>query len=105
MMCYRTGLKDEYFDETLPVWLPKFETWFKNNTYVAGEALTFVDFNIFELLDHFVEVWPNVFDNYPNIKAYHDRVMNLPKIKSYRESKRFFKQPLNNYVAKVGGLE
>jgi len=44
-------------------------------TYMVGDQLTFVDFSIYELLDHFNHVSKGkTFDDYPNLMQFSQRV-------------------------------
>jgi len=107
-VCYSpSGNLDDYTkgDDTimarkLPGWLVKFEKFFENNSYCAGQNLTYADFNLFELLDAHLELIPGCFKNSPNLEAYHQKIASIPQIKEYRDSDRFFARPLNNASAK-----
>jgi len=77
MMSYRTGDKAGYLKDTLPDWLVKFEKYFSAHEYCAGDLLTHVDFNLFEILDHVVTCFPGAYDNSPKLKAFWERIGNI----------------------------
>jgi len=109
MLCYRPGekgleaAKKEYFEGYLPTQLDSFSAFLNGKKWLAGENLSFVDFQFAEVLDHIRTMNPNCFDNHSNVKDYVERFFNLEKIQAYRSSDRFHKFPINNKVAKWGG--
>nr|CAB3251159.1 glutathione S-transferase Mu 3-like [Phallusia mammillata] len=94
---------DDYFAKDLPVKLEKFEAWFSKHDWVGGNKLTYVDFALCEILDQMQLARGTALEGYPKVKAYLQTFENLDKIKAYRESKRFNKQPCNNPKATWGG--
>ena len=70
--------------------------------YIAGAELSFVDFIYFELLElQDFATEGKLFTTYPMLKAYSERIKNLPKLKEYYESDACMKRPFNNTVAKL----
>ena len=70
---------------------------------MAGENVTYVDFVMFELCD--LMNWltnGDIYNHYPNLKQYFDRVANLPRLKEFFEDDaRCIKRPFNNKVARI----
>ena len=76
--------------------------YLEGKDFVTGTQLTFVDFILYELLELIDFIWqPDAFGKYPTLKAYHDRVHNLPKLKTLKDAEPFL--PFNNTQAHVGG--
>jgi len=93
----RAALEQLALDRSAP--LAKF---MEGRKWVAGETLTYVDFVLFELLElqDFITDG-KIFKTFPVLKAYHDRVHALPRVKEYYDSDRCMKRPFNNKVAKI----
>ena len=104
MSCYtgamsRDKLTEHIIEHTKPI-----VAWFEKDGkhYIAGHELSFVDFIYFELLelqDFITE--GKIYTAYPTLKAYRDRIQNLPKVKEYYESDQCMKRPFNNTVDKL----
>ena len=70
--------------------------------FFTGDDITFLDFFVWEQLELFEWVTEGEFFNkYPNFQAYHQRIMDLPKLKEYFASEKFMKRPYNNKTAKI----
>ena len=54
-------------------------------------------FELLELQDFVTE--GKIYEKYPLLQAYRDRVKNLPKLKEYYESEACMKRPFNNKFA------
>ena len=61
-----------------------------------------MDFILYELLDQHLILASDCLDAFPGLKAFHAKVEQLPNIKAYIASDRYFKGPLNNRMAKFG---
>jgi glutathione S-transferase len=57
---------------------------------------------MYELLDQHRIMEPTILDDVPNLKDFLDRFEALPQIKSYMESPKFMKAPLNGPMAAFG---
>jgi len=103
-LCYSPPSDDaleKFAAEGLKQWSEKFEKFFSDNKFCVGDDLTYADLNLFELLDSQRElIDQNCFKEYPKLSEFIQRIEDLPKIKAYRESERFFKRPVNNLSAK-----
>ena len=57
----------------------------KGSKYVAGETVTFVDFMLWEFLDHLEHFDSSLFDDSRvlNLKTFKNRIENLPKVADY----------------------
>ncbi|CAL8076330.1 unnamed protein product [Calicophoron daubneyi] len=89
--------------ENLPTVL---QTWSKalgDKPYLTGSEPKHVDFMLYEALDVLRYLEPKCLENLPNLHQFVSRIENLPKIKSYMESSRFIKWPLNGWSARFGG--
>ena len=65
--------------------------------------ITYIDFLMYELMDINSHLEPTILDDVPSLKAYHDRIKNLPAIAAYMKSDRFLAYPLNAPFAAFGG--
>ncbi|XP_018027524.1 glutathione S-transferase Mu 4-like [Hyalella azteca] len=79
------------FIENLDVSLLKLAKLIKNNSFVIGEKLTWVDFALFELLEIYLAVAPDSLEKHPSLQAFHKRIRELPGVKEYRLSEQFRK--------------
>ncbi len=72
------------------------------NDFFVGSYITWVDLYFLELLD-LIEFLSDgdVWTSYPTLKPYYERLINIPNIKSFRTSDRFYKRPFNNSQAKI----
>jgi len=95
--------KDAFCDNQLTPVLKQFDRFLANVKFVAGEKITYVDFSLWEWLDHIELFDETVFEGLENLKAFKARFADLPKIKAYTSSDQFMKTPLNGKAAKWGG--
>jgi len=54
--------------------------------FIVGNKISFADYNLFDILDNHTVLSPGCLDAYPVLKAYHERMINRPRIKAYRET-------------------
>lgn len=67
-----------------------------NRKFVAGDDITGTDFWLFEALDKFTRMEPNIIEP-DNIKEYMNRIKGLPQLKKYFSSPESTRKlPLNN---------
>lgn len=95
---YENG-KAEYL-EKLPGYLKPFENLLAaSNAGEKGAAvdgkISFVDYNIFDLLDIHQVLAPGCLDSFPCLKAYYDKIAARPKIAAYLQSERRKARPIN----------
>jgi len=75
--------------------------YLETRQWSAGDTLTFVDFQVYEVVsEHMV-----IFDFQPDgvLTSFMSNFENLPGIKEYMASDRYFKSPCNNKSAGLGG--
>ena len=70
--------------------LTNFEKIFEKRDWVTG-SLTIADFWFSEQVDVLLEIDSSKLDPYPNILRAHKKFVELPQVKEYRQSDRFFK--------------
>jgi len=108
-LCYAPGgdgfeaARLNFVESYLPGQLDAFNSFLKGKKWLAGDNLSFVDFQLAETLDQIQTMNPNCFDKHTNVKDYVERFFNLEKIQAYRASNRFNKFPINNKWAQWGG--
>jgi len=103
--CYGGNMaeKQKFCDEQLIPAISLLDKYFKDKKFCAGEKVSYVDFMLWEMLDHFELFDEAVFDGLSNLKAFKSNVAGLPKVKEYLASDKFMKSPINGKRAKWGG--
>jgi len=104
-LCYNPdfeNLKPKYLEEVLPPRLQQLSNFLGENTWFAGDNLSYVDFTIYEGLDQHRALDPNVLKNYKNLEDFVKRFESLEKISNYMTSPKFIKDKINNRQAKFG---
>ena len=64
--------------------------------------ITYIDFLMYELFDVHLILEPTILDEVANLKAYHDRIEQLPTLAAYIKSDKFIKAPLNGPMGAFG---
>jgi len=103
-MCYNPNfetLKVDYL-ANLEGKLKVFSDLLGTNPYFAGPNVTYVDFLIYEMLDQHKYLDPNVLDKFANLKEFHARIEERPRIAAYLKSDKYLKWPLNGDMAAFG---
>ncbi|KAF8790074.1 glutathione S-transferase Mu 1-like [Argiope bruennichi] len=104
-ICYSAdfeNLKTEYL-KTLPTHFKNFSAFLGNRKWLASaDKLTYVDFMLYEAIDHNRILEPDCLKHFPTLKAFMERFEELPTIKKYMESDDFIKYPLNGDMAAFG---
>lgn len=94
---YETG-KENYI-KSLPDKLALFEKVLKMNNdgtgFFVGKQQSFVDYQIFDLLDNLQILSPGCLDAFPLIKAFYGRMAARERITKLRNSEEFKKMPIN----------
>jgi glutathione S-transferase len=91
--------KDNYIAKILPGKLELLEKYLKTNHggagFFVGSKISFVDYNIFDLLDNFLILSAKSLDAFPTLKGFHGRMAAREKIKKFRETPEFKSMPVN----------
>jgi len=100
-VCYRPGFTDNRpkYIANVAILFKLFQDFLGDNNWLAGPNITFVDFHFWELLDQHLEFESAILDDFPKLRAFHKRFLDLPEIKEYMASDHFFKGPINNRMA------
>jgi len=89
----------ENYIKTIPERLATVETFLGKNKggkgYFVGDHASFVDYNMFDLLDNLVTLAPHCLDTHPLLKGFHDRFAKREKLAKFRSTERFTKMPIN----------
>ncbi|CAL8136797.1 unnamed protein product [Orchesella dallaii] len=91
------GYTDELakaFKETAAVRLGRLSTFMKENEWITGNDITYVDFFLYECLYQFKKFDANCLDKFPNLAGLITRFENLPEIKKYIGSPKFLQGPI-----------
>jgi len=90
--------KDNYI-KSLPEKLAMFEKVLGKNDggkgFFVGSKASFVDYNLFDLLDNLTLLSPHCLDTFPLLKAFHTRMGSHAKLAAYRASEAFKALPVN----------
>ncbi len=86
----------DFIDNRIPKFMKYFERVLKQNpdgdAYLVGNALTYVDLSMFQLIDGLCYAFPLAMkhfgEHYPRLAALHDAVVARPKLAAYLESDR-----------------
>ncbi|XP_064649375.1 glutathione S-transferase P-like [Lineus longissimus] len=86
---YEAG-KEPYINNDMKNFLMNFEKLVSSNNggkgFAVGNQTSFVDYNLFDMLDNLTVLSPGCLDDYPVLKAYHERMINRPGVKAYRDT-------------------
>jgi glutathione S-transferase len=100
MQCYIGDGSKEHLAEKAIARLELLAKAVGENKYVAGDKLCCADFSFIELLELIDFVSDGkVYETYPALKEYKERIFGLPGVKEYTEKRA--KLPFNNKVAKI----
>jgi len=94
-----------YRKESLSPILKQLDKYLTNKDYLVGifrHRLTYVDFILFELLDINSILFPDLLNDFPNLKKFHTRIGDLKGVKEFLASDRMPVQ-MNAPIAKFGG--
>lgn len=94
-------LKDEYL-KNLPSQIKAFSDFLGERKWFAGDKLTYVDFLVYEALDHHRLFALGCVDDFQNLKDFLHRFENLPTIQKYMKSENFLDWPLGGDMGRFG---
>jgi len=83
--------------------IAKWDKVLDGKKWIMGDKLTYVDFLFWEYIDWHVLLKADMLDGLENLKGYHQRFADLPKIKEYFNSSRYQSWPLVSPWAKKFG--
>ncbi|GFR10610.1 glutathione S-transferase Mu 1 [Trichonephila clavata] len=103
-LAYFSDFKSEKdrFIETIPDKLKPWEEFIGNQEYLIGQDITYVDFIAFETFDYYRLLHADALVGFPNIRAYHHRMKNLPKLRDYMDT-TFKPWPICGVASNFGG--
>jgi len=104
-LCYNPEfekLKAEYM-EKVPVQLKFVSDFLGDRKFLAGDYITYVDFMAFDAFEFFRYLIPNVLNDFPTLKAYQNRIKQLPQLQTYLNSATYKRWPIYSFHAKFGG--
>uniref|UniRef100_UPI0019398E86 glutathione S-transferase-like n=1 Tax=Styela clava TaxID=7725 RepID=UPI0019398E86 len=81
------------------------EKYFQGKNFVLGDDISYLDFSLFETLDHHRLFFADIFDKSPNIQAYMKRFESLEKLAKYFNSEKYKKFPISGPMAIWGGKD
>ncbi|XP_005093136.2 glutathione S-transferase class-mu 28 kDa isozyme [Aplysia californica] len=85
----RKCLEDKLRSETVPRFLQKIEAGVSmgKTGYVLGSEMTVADLAVWDAVDSLLVSYPNLLDNHPKVLEHRQRIMGLPKIRKYLETR------------------
>lgn len=82
----------DFRDDRVPAFFGWFERILKHGPYLAGDALTYADLSLFQLVEGLTYAFPKAaaraLAQTPRVAALHDRVADRARIKAYLASER-----------------
>ncbi|MCP6646006.1 glutathione S-transferase family protein, partial [Klebsiella pneumoniae] len=90
------------FLQGLPEKMKLYSEFLGKRPWFAGSKITFVDFLVYDVLDHHRMFESKCLDAFPNLKDFMARIEGLKRISAYMKSNRFLKSPLYLKRAKWG---
>ncbi|GFS39622.1 glutathione S-transferase Mu 1 [Nephila pilipes] len=90
------------FIETIPDKLKPWEKFIGDHKYLIGDDITYVDFIAYETLDFYRLLYPDALLGFTNLRAYHNRMKNLPSLQDYMETS-FKPWPICGVASNFGG--
>ncbi|GFU57897.1 glutathione S-transferase Mu 1 [Nephila pilipes] len=91
------------FVKNVPAQLRLFVAFLGERNFLAGDNVTYVDFMAYETFDFYRLLIPSVLNGFPTLKAYQDRIENLPELLEYFHSSTYKRWPIFGPVAHFGG--
>lgn len=91
--------------ETQEKKLEQMEKFLKTKQFLVGNKLTYLDFVLFETLDHHRLFFTDILSGFPSISAYMERFENQDRMKAFFESDRYHQFPINGGMATWGGKD
>ncbi|GBN86627.1 Glutathione S-transferase class-mu isozyme 7, partial [Araneus ventricosus] len=98
---YDTG-KEEFLESVQPMF-QQWEKFLGDKKYLIGDDVTYVDFLVYEALDYYRLFHKSILHDYPSLKAYFNRMKNLPELQKYVKSSVRKPWPVFGPNAKFGG--
>ncbi|CAL8130032.1 unnamed protein product [Orchesella dallaii] len=94
-----TEERHQKYKELEPLKLAYLSSFMKDNSWVSGNNITYVDFLVYEILYQLTIFDPNCLDKFNNLKEFMKRFESLPAINRYINSKDFLNAPLYSKTA------
>ncbi|XP_072045583.1 glutathione S-transferase P 1-like [Amphiura filiformis] len=82
--------KEDYCNKTIPLWMGFYENCLKKvndgKSFIASEAISFADYNMFQVVDAHLKLLPTALDNFKVLRAWYDRIANRPGVAEFIKS-------------------
>ncbi|KFM70752.1 Glutathione S-transferase Mu 1, partial [Stegodyphus mimosarum] len=91
------------FVNSVPAQLKLFAAFLGDRKFLAGDQVTYVDFMAYDTFDFYRLLIPGVYDDFPTLKSYQDRIEALPELQEYFQSSTYKRWPIFGPVAYFGG--
>lgn len=108
--------RNNYIDNTLPMWLGKFNQYLSDKrrrdghkhfipgegthqTWLVGKDVTLADFVLYEAVDCSRIMANHCLNSFPLLSDFMTQFEKLEQINKYLKSNRYFNRPLNNKIA------
>lgn len=82
-------------------YLPVFEKALSGSTYLVGDALSCADVHLIDCTLMLEETFPEILADFPNIKSFHDRMIQMPAIKKFLQPGGKRKPPPDDVYVKT----
>ncbi|CAD8210503.1 unnamed protein product [Paramecium octaurelia] len=85
--------KEEFFKTDILWLIEKLNAFLGGKQWAAGNNLTYVDFQLFEIEETLKAFNIDVFNSQANLKKHHDEFSNIAQLKAYLGSEKFIAGP------------
>ncbi|KFM71563.1 Glutathione S-transferase Mu 1, partial [Stegodyphus mimosarum] len=103
-ICYNPEfekLKEEFVN-SVPAQLKLFAAFLGDRKFLAGDEVTYVDFMAYDTFDFYRYLIPGVYDDFPTLESYRDRIEALPELQEYFQSSTYRRWPIWGPTAYFG---
>lgn len=76
-----------------------FDTLLKTRNFITGDTVTYVDFTLWEYIDEFLVLYPELLTNLVKLQEYHKKIQNIPEIAKFIASPKYMARPYNGFTA------
>ncbi|KAF8777979.1 Glutathione S-transferase class-mu 26 kDa like protein [Argiope bruennichi] len=92
LLVYRSDYDEKVkaeFIQNIPNLLKPWEKYIGENKYLTGDSITYVDFMAYDVFDFYRLFHKEALDDFPKIKAFQERMKNLPELQEYMNSSTY----------------
>jgi len=95
--------KKEEFLQKVPDQLNLLVSFLGDTKFLGGDSVTYVDFIAYDAFDFYCILSKTILDGFPALKAYQERIRNLPGFRECINSPSYVRWPIVGRIATWGG--